>query len=42
KRTCIAESLAQMEVFIIITSVVQSFIMQPGDNDGTVRLIPRE
>ncbi|KAG8182236.1 hypothetical protein JTE90_024169 [Oedothorax gibbosus] len=42
KRSCIAESLAQMEVFIIVSSVVQSFTMQPGDKEDTLRLIPRE
>ncbi|XP_035228878.1 cytochrome P450 2U1-like, partial [Stegodyphus dumicola] len=41
KRSCIGESLAQMEVFLIIASLLQNFTLLPGDGNGTLRAIPR-
>ncbi|XP_054713638.1 uncharacterized protein LOC129223096 [Uloborus diversus] len=42
KRSCMGESLAQMEVFIFIASILQSFKLAPGDREGTLKLLPRE
>ncbi|GIY29451.1 cytochrome P450 2F3 [Caerostris darwini] len=41
KRDCIGKSLAKMEVFLLIASILQSFTLQPGDKYGFVRAIPR-
>ncbi|XP_054713637.1 LOW QUALITY PROTEIN: uncharacterized protein LOC129223095 [Uloborus diversus] len=41
KRACAGESLAQMEVFLIIACILQSFTIYPGE-EGTFRLIPRD
>ncbi|XP_055947389.1 cytochrome P450 2J1-like [Argiope bruennichi] len=41
KRDCVGKSLAKMEVFLVVASVLQNFTLQPGDKYGFVRAIPR-
>ncbi|GIY29453.1 cytochrome P450 2F3 [Caerostris darwini] len=41
KRDCIGKSLAKMEVFLLISSILQSFTLQPGGKYGFVRATPR-
>ncbi|GIX69326.1 cytochrome P450 2A10 [Caerostris extrusa] len=42
RRSCIGESLAQMEVFIMIGSIVQNFTVYPGKAEETLRVVPRD
>ncbi|CAL1297238.1 unnamed protein product [Larinioides sclopetarius] len=42
KRACAGESLAHMEVFLIVSSVVQNFTVYPGDEQERIKLIPRD
>ncbi|GIY60315.1 cytochrome P450 2U1 [Caerostris darwini] len=42
KRACIGESLAQMEIFLVISSLLQSFTMPHAKDTRSFRLIPRE
>ncbi|GFY49067.1 cytochrome P450 2E1 [Trichonephila inaurata madagascariensis] len=41
KRSCVGEFLAQVEVFIIIGSLLQNFRILPGDSKGTLRFLRR-
>ncbi|CAL1290557.1 unnamed protein product [Larinioides sclopetarius] len=41
KRDCVGKSLAKMELFLIIASILQSFTLQPGGKYGFVKVIPR-
>ncbi|GBM84823.1 Cytochrome P450 2F3 [Araneus ventricosus] len=41
KRACAGESLAHMEVFLIIASVVQNFTVYPGGGLEMLKLVPR-
>ncbi|KAF8788825.1 Cytochrome P450 2F3 like protein [Argiope bruennichi] len=41
KRACAGESLAHMEVFLIIASVVQNFTVYPGSEQERLKLVPR-
>ncbi|GIY60312.1 cytochrome P450 2U1 [Caerostris darwini] len=42
KRACIGESLAQMEIFLLISSLLQSFTMPYAKDTQSFRFIPRE
>jgi len=42
KRACIGESLAQMEVFLIIASILQNFTLYPTNKDGFLTAVPRK
>ncbi|KFM83597.1 putative cytochrome P450 CYP36A1, partial [Stegodyphus mimosarum] len=41
KRSCVGESFAQVEVFLIIASLLQNFELHPGDNDESLKLVER-
>lgn len=42
KRSCIGESLAQMEVLIFIAAILQNFTLYSTDKVGYTRVIPRQ
>ncbi|GFR29653.1 cytochrome P450 2C16 [Trichonephila clavata] len=42
KRDCVGKSLAKIEVFLLVASVLQSFTLQPTDKHGILRAIPRK
>ncbi|KFM81413.1 Cytochrome P450 2C20, partial [Stegodyphus mimosarum] len=41
KRSCVGEALGQMEVFLIISAILQNFTIYPGDSIHTLRAVPR-
>ncbi|XP_015905321.2 cytochrome P450 18a1 isoform X1 [Parasteatoda tepidariorum] len=41
KRECAGQALASMEIFLIISSLMQYFTLLPGNEEGTLRAIPR-
>ncbi|CAL1274087.1 unnamed protein product [Larinioides sclopetarius] len=42
KRSCIGESLAQVEIFLLIGSLLQSFTVPYAKDIGSLRVVPRE
>ncbi|XP_054722846.1 cytochrome P450 18a1-like [Uloborus diversus] len=42
KRSCAGESLAQMEVFVFLGSILQNFCVLPGNSDHELRMVPRD
>ncbi|GIX69330.1 cytochrome P450 2F3 [Caerostris extrusa] len=42
KRSCIGESLAEMEVFLVIGAILQNFKIIPGRQKGTLNFLSRQ
>ncbi|XP_015905322.1 cytochrome P450 2A13 [Parasteatoda tepidariorum] len=42
KRDCVGQSLGQMEVFLIVSSILQRFTLYPGAEYGLIRAILRD
>lgn len=41
KRACLGQTLAKVEVFIIIGSILQHFTLHPTHIAGSVKVVPR-
>ncbi|GBN93483.1 Cytochrome P450 2H2 [Araneus ventricosus] len=42
KRSCLGEALAEVEMFLVIGSILQNFRVAPGNKKGTLKFLQRE